>query len=392
MKIGIDIRCLSEGRRTGVEEYTINLLDKIFQEDKENEYVLFLNSWKKSKIDLDWTKKYENVKVKIFNFPNKILNLSLWYFSWPKLDKLLGGVDVFFMPNLNFVALSGKSKLLLTIHDLSFEYFPETFSLKRQWWHMFINPKRLIKKADKILAISQSTKEDLINFYKVNPKKIAVVYNGISEEFSRVDRNNPKLLEVKNRYSLPFNFILFLGTFEPRKNITGIVRAYEFLREEGNKELDRYKLVIAGSDGWKSKEIKKYIQDSKYSKDIHLVKYIENDDKVYVYNLASLFVYPSFFEGFGIPPLEAMKCGIPVVASNNSSLIETVGAGGITVDADHPDEIAMAARDFLLDKELSEKFIIRRLKQVQKFSWTKSAKKFLEIINEIDREGMPKSD
>lgn len=386
MKIGIDIRCLSEGRRTGVEEYTINLLDKIFQEDSKNEYVLFLNSWKKSKIDLRWIKKYKNVRVEIFNFPNKVLNLLLWYFGWPKLDKLLGGVDVFFMPNLNFVALSRKSKLLLTIHDLSFEYFPETFSLKRQWWHMFINPKRLIKKADKILAISQSTKEDLINFYKVSPKKIEVVYNGVSEEFNKVDRNNPKLLEVKNRYGLPFNFILFLGTFEPRKNITGIVRAYEFLREEGNKELDRYKLVIAGSDGWKSKDIKKYIQNSKYSKDICLVKYIENDDKVYVYNLASLFVYPSFFEGFGIPPLEAMKCSVPVVASNNSSLIETVGEGGIIVDADRPDEIALAARDFLLDKALSEKFIVRRLKQVQKFSWTKSAKKFLEVIDELDKD------
>ena len=383
MKIGIDIRCLSEGRRTGVEEYTINFLDKIFREDKDNRYILFLNSWKKSGLNLDWVKKYKNVEVKVFHFPNKILNLFLWYFNWPKIDKLLGGIDIFFMPNLNFVALSDKSKLILTVHDLSFEYFPETFSLKRQFWHIFINPKKLIQKSDKILAVSQSTKNDLINLYKVNFQKVEVIYNGISDEFRRIDRNDPKLLEIKSKYDLPFNFILFLGTFEPRKNIVGIVKAYEFLREKNDKTLDKYKLVIAGSAGWKSTKIKKSIKNSKYNKDIHLVKFIENKDKVYVYNLASLFVYPSFFEGFGIPPLEAMKCGVPVVASNNSALVETVGEGGIMVDADRPDEIALASCEFLFDKNLQEELAIKRFKQIQKFSWTKSAKKFLEVINGI---------
>ncbi|EKE20919.1 MAG: glycosyl transferase group 1 [uncultured bacterium] len=383
MKIGIDIRCLSEGRRTGVEEYSINLLDKIFKEGTKHEYVLFLNSWKKPGIDLDWIKKYKNVEIKMFHFPNKILNLFLWYLNWPKIDKLLGGVDIFFMPNLNFIALSSESKLILTIHDLSFEYFPESFSFKRRLWHVFINPKKLIKKASKVLAISDSTRDDLAVFYKIDPKKIEVIYNGISDEFTKIDRNNPKLLEVKNRYKLPFNFVLFLGTFEPRKNIIGIVQAYEILRDEKNKTLDRYKLVIAGSNGWKSKEIQKSIINSKYSQDIRWIKFIENEDKVYVYNLASLFVYPSFFEGFGIPPLEAMKCGVPVVAADNSSLVETVGEGGVMVDANRPDEIALASREFLLNKDFAESFSMDRFKQVQKFSWTKSAKKFLEVIEEM---------
>lgn len=383
MKIGIDIRCLSGGRRTGVEEYSINLLDKIFKEDTQNDYVLFLNSWKTPEIDLSWAKKYRNVTIKTFHFPNKILNLFLWYLNWPKVDKLLGGVDIFFMPNLNFIALSKESKLILTVHDFSFEYFPESFSLKRRLWHVFINPKRLVSRADKILAISGSTRDDLRYLYKVDSEKIEVIYNGISDELGRIDRNNPKLLEIKNKYNLPFKFILFLGTFEPRKNITGIVKAYEILREEGNKDLDRYKLVIAGSEGWKSNEIKKSIQNSEYSQDICWVKFIENEDKVYVYNLASLFIYPSFFEGFGIPPLEAMKCDVPVVAASNSALVETVGEGGVLVDANRPDEIALASREFLLNKAFAESFSIARLKQVQKFSWTKSAKKFLEVINSM---------
>lgn len=385
MKIGIDIRCLSEGRRTGVEEYSINLLNKIFEEDTKNEYVLFLNSWKEAQVDLTWINKYKNVKLRVSHFPNKILNLSMWYFNWPKVDKLLSGIDTFFMPNVNFVALSKEVKLILTMHDLSFEYYPETFSLKRRLWHVFINPKKLAQRADKILAISNSTKNDLINFYKIKAEKIEVVYNGIAEEFARLDRNNPKLLEVKEKYNLPFNFIFFLGTFEPRKNIIGIVRAYELLRESGDKKLEKFKLVIAGSEGWKSKEIVKNIKNSKYSQDIKLVKFIDNEDKVFVYNLAALFVYPSFFEGFGIPPLEAMKCGIPVVASNNSSLVETVGEGGILIDADYPDEIALAIKESLIDKDLQEEFVIKRFRQVQKFSWKKSAKKFIEIIEGISK-------
>ncbi|HBI17418.1 MAG: Glycosyl transferase group 1 [Candidatus Moranbacteria bacterium GW2011_GWF2_34_56] len=383
MKIGVDIRCLSEGRRTGVEEYSINFLDKIFKGDTTNNYILFLNSWKKSKIDLSWIKKYKNVTVKRFYFPNKILNLFLWYFNWPKIDKLLGGVNLFFMPNLNFIALSNEAKLILTIHDLSFEYFPESFSSKRRLWHVFINPKKLIAQASKILAVSRSTKEDLLSFYKIDPNKIEVIYNGISDELGRIDRNNPRLLEVKEKYKLPFKFILFLGTFEPRKNIIGIVKAYEILREEKNNELDRYKLIIAGSEGWKSKEIKENIMNSRYSDDILWIKFIENEDKVYVYNLSSIFVYPSFFEGFGIPPLEAMKCGIPVIASNNSSLVEIIGEGGIIIDATRPDELALALRESLLDKDFSESFSIGRIKQVQKFSWTKSANKFLEIISNM---------
>ena len=201
MKIGIDIRCLSEGRRTGVEEYTINLLKKIFKKDKQNEYILFLNSWKKSKADLKWLEKYSNVKVKTFRFPNKLLNFLFWYLQWPKIDRMLGGVDIFFMPNINFIANSKKAKLILTIHDLAFEQFPETFSWKRRVWHIFINPRRLARRADKIMAVSESTKNDIVRLYKIPADKIKIIYNGVSERFKVIDRNDPKLLKVKEKYT-----------------------------------------------------------------------------------------------------------------------------------------------------------------------------------------------
>lgn len=383
MKIGIDIRCLSEGRRTGVEEYSLNLLEKILKEDSDNKYVLFLNSWKKPKLEIDFLKNHKNVELKISRFPNKILNFFLWYFDWPKLDKLIGGVDVFFMPNLNFVALSPKVKLILTVHDLSFEYYPETFSWKRRLWHIFINPQKIIRRADKVLAVSDSTRNDLIGFYKINPAKVETVYNGVGEVFGRIDRNDPKLLRIKEKYALPFNFILFLGTFEPRKNIGGIVRAYERMRQEGGSQLEKYKLVIAGSEGWKSAKLKREIKKSSLAKDIYQVKFIDEEDKVFVYNLAALFVYPSFFEGFGLPPLEAIKCGVPVIVSDNSSMVETVGEAGILTDAFSADEIALAMKEFLIDKDLKKEFYPAGIRQAQKFTWTKAAKKFLEIVKKI---------
>jgi len=220
----------------------------------------------------------------------------------------------------------------------------------------------------------------LERIYKIPEEKIEVIYNGISEKLGVIDRNNPRLLEVKEKYDLPFNFILFLGTFEPRKNIIGAVRAYEILRRRGGKDMERFKLVIAGARGWKSRKIKKDIGRSEFREDILLLNFIEEDDKTYLYNLASLFVYPSFFEGFGIPPLEAMKCGINVVASNNSSMPEVVGGGGILVDADRPDEIAIAMRELILDKKAKEEISRERMRQVQKFSWGRSAREFIRML------------
>ena len=366
-----------------MEEYSLNLLEKILKEDSDNKYVLFLNSWKKPKLEIDFLKNYKNVELKISRFPNKILNFFLWYFDWPKLDKLIGGVDVFFMPNLNFVALSPKVKLILTVHDLSFEYYPETFSWKRRLWHIFINPQKIIRRADKVLAVSDSTRNDLIGFYKINPAKVETVYNGVGEVFGRIDRNDPRLLKIKEKYALPFNFILFLGTFEPRKNIGGIVKAYERMRQEGGNQLEKYKLVIAGSEGWKSAKLKREIRKSSLAKDIYQIKFIDEEDKVFVYNLAALFVYPSFFEGFGLPPLEAIKCGVPVIVSDNSSMVETVGEAGILTDAFSADEIALAMKEFLIDKDLKKEFYPAGIRQAQKFTWTKAAKKFLEIVKKI---------
>ncbi|EKE19179.1 MAG: mannosyltransferase B-like protein [uncultured bacterium] len=383
MRIGIDIRCLNDGKRTGVEEYTINLLENLFELDKKNEYILFLNSWRESHFDERIFSQYKNVKVKRFKYPNKLLNFCFWYLHWPHVDRMLGEVDVFFMPNINFISLSKKVKLVLAVHDLSYEIFPETFSLKRQAWHHFINPRNLCRRADRIIAVSDSTKADIISRWEISEKKVKRIYNGISDEIMQLDRNDPKLIEVKEKYHLPFNFIFYLGTVEPRKNIPTIVKAYDKLRSLNNLQLDKYKLVIAGGKGWKIKNILNIMRNAKYTQDIIFTSCITNEDKAAAYTLSSLFVYPSFFEGFGIPVLEAMRCGVPVITSNCSSLPEVVDQGAIMIDPDKPDELYVAMKEVLLNREFHLELAQRGLRQAIRFNWMTSARETLGIFEKI---------
>ncbi len=387
MRIGIDIRCLAEGRRTGVEEYTLNLLLNLFEIDRKNEYILFLNFWRKPAGDFSWTKKYPNVKIKRLNIPNKFLNFLFWYLDWPKIDKMIGGADVFFFPNLIFGAVSKRCKVVNTVHDLSFERYPWYFSLKRRLWHIFINPKKVCLRADQIIAVSRSSKNDIISLYKIDPQKVEMIYSAVSDKFAPIDRNEASLLKVKEKYGLPYKFILYLGTIEPRKNIVGLVQAYgqlqKFACESGDEELKKYKLVIAGEKGWLSGKIFWEINKAAFKKNIYIISFVSDKDKEYVYNLASLFVYPSFFEGFGFSPLEAMKCGTPVVTSDNSSLPEVVGKAGILVDPDRPDEIYRAMREVLGNRQLYDKLAREGLQKSQEFDWKKTAGSFLEILEKM---------
>jgi glycosyltransferase involved in cell wall biosynthesis len=387
MKICIDVRCLMQGRRTGVEEYTLNLLLGMFEEDKKNYYVLFYNAWKNPSFDFSIFEKFENVKIKRTKIPNKLLNFSFWYLSWPKIDELCGGADVLFMPNINFGATSKKCRLLLTMHDLSYERYPEHFSLKRRTWHSFINTKKICTQAEKIIAVSNSTKNDLVSLYKMGADKIEAVYSAVSDNFRIISRNDENLVKIKEKYKLPYKFFLYLGTIEPRKNISGIVQAYgelkKFASSDKNSDLGKYKLVVAGEKGWLSEKIYGEIMLSKNKEDVIVINSIPEEEKVYLYNLASLFVYPSFFEGFGFPPLEAMRCGIPVIVANNSSLPEIVGDGEILIDPDKPDEICQAMKEILLDRELEKTLIKKGLKKSNEFNWKETAFKYLGIIKKM---------
>lgn len=375
MRIGIDVRCLADGKRTGVEEYTLALLEKLFAQNANDEHVLFFNAWSKPvpEVITHFVERYPHVTLRAFRFPNKLLNVLLWYLSFPKIDRLVGGTDIFFLPNLNFCAVSKKSKLVVTAHDLSFELFPETFSLKQRLWHFCINFRRLLRRADAVIAVSQSTKNDLVG-YGVSEKKITVIHNGLGSQFAVMSRNNPELISVKEKYSLPYRYILYLGTFEPRKNILSIIRAYEAMRASLGEQGAKYALVLAGTRGWKCEEMFSAIESSPYREHILLPGFIDDCDKGALYNLASIFVYPSLYEGFGFPPLEAMASGVPVITSHSSSLPEIVGSAGILIDPYQPEELFLALCSLVQDQELRETLRSDGLIRVKEFSWEKTAK------------------
>ncbi len=384
MRIGIDIRSLAAGKRTGVEEYTIGLLRELFRSGTEHEYILFFNAWGTAEPDLAWASSYPNVTIRRFRIPNKLLNLSLWYLRYPKLDRLIGGADVFFMPNLNFAAFSRKTKLIITAHDLSFEFFPETFSWKQRLWHFAINFRSLLRRADRVIAVSHSTKDDLVTRYRLPEAKIAVIHSGIDERFRIMDRNDLSLLAVKEKYKLPYKFILYLGTIEPRKNLGALLSAFEaYQRSAVGEEMMRYELVLAGRPGWNYEELFAAIGRSVYRDKIHLIGFVDDADKPALYNLASLFVYPSFYEGFGFPPLEALRSGVPVIASHSASLPEVVGAAGVLVDPYRPDEIYQAMRNILGDKLYQARLRERVLAEQATFTWDTAGREFLDLVRKI---------
>jgi glycosyltransferase involved in cell wall biosynthesis len=382
MKIGIDIRTLMEKSYSGVSEYTFNLVKAILEEDSENEYKLFYNSGRDVKDRLP-VFNYKNVEVVSCRYPNKIFNYFLQkIFRYPKIDKILG-VDIFWMPHINFISLSKQSKKILTVHDLSFLRYRNFFNLRRNIWHSIINVKNLTGDADEIVTVSENTKNDLIELAGVNADKIDVVYSGLDEQYKIISKDDKNLSRIREKYILKDEFILFLGNLEPRKNIRGLIKAYNKFRKE-NFWAENIDLVIAGGVGWKARDIFKEKKKSEYKNDIKFLEYIPREEKVYLYNLASVFVYPSFYEGFGFPPLEAMACGIPVIASSVSSLPEVAGGQSFLVNPDSSEEISEAMKIIFSNKKVRDRLIKAGIEKVAELSWKKTAAKYLNIFQKMN--------
>ncbi len=353
--IGFDGRSFFDKHYTGVNQYAIALLRKMCRKFPKNEYVIFLNGFK-GKIDwekkMPWLKRQPNISIKRFFFPSKLLNFCLWFFRYPKIDKLIGGVDMFIAPNISFLAVSNKAKFILTIHDLSFERLPETFSFRRRFWHFIVNPRKLCQEADEIWTVSRSSKWDLENLYKINKEKIKVITPPYQPGFLKEKEFKEKEIEMfKRKYNLGKNIILYLGTIEPRKNLSRLVKSFEYLLKKKLISND-YQLILAGQLGWKYEKILNQIDISPFQDSIILTKFISAQEKKILYKLANIFVYPSIFEGFGVPVFEAMMAETPVVVANNSSLPEIVGECGIMIDPDKENDLIDAMELLANDQEL----------------------------------------
>lgn len=380
MKIGVDIRALMDKQYSGVSEYSSILLRTLLRLDSDNEYRLFYNSFRDVSARIGHF-EHPNLEIKRTRYPNKFFNYCLQKgFAWPKLDYLVGGADIFWSPHINFSRFSKDTKHVLTIHDISFLHYPEFFSYRKNFWHRALALKKLVNDCTAIVAVSENTRQDIIELLKVNPEKVHTIYSGVNPG---VPLPGPE--EERNffrRHELKSRFILYLGTIEPRKNIAGLIYAYNRLRDE-NVNLVDLQLVLAGGSGWRNRLIYRAWEESPYRRDIKFLGYVSAREKELLYHRAEVFIYPSYYEGFGLPPLEAMARNLPVITSNVSSLPEVVGPAALAVNPYDINEIAKALELVVTDDKLKNRLIKAGQEQIHNFSWEKTAKQYLELFKSL---------
>ncbi len=337
MKIGIDIRSLLDEPRSGVGEYTYNFLATIINKaPSDMTFVLFFSGAKIPKSIIDLKAEFSgNSQVEFYhlNIPNKIINFLWWLNLGPDLDKILK-TKVIWMPNFSFVKISKQAKLIITCHDISFVHFRHLYSLKGRLWHNFVNPIKLYRRADFICSVSNQTKQDLITL-GIDNKKIQTIYpiinlnnnlnNNLNTGNSEVSWKNLKI-----KFDLPDDFFLYIGTLDPRKNILALLEGYKKYKKSENNPI---KLVIGGRLGWNSHRYYSQIfSDIDSNSDIYYLGYVPASYKSTLYSQAVGFIFPSLYEGFGFPPVEAMNNNCPVIASFTGSLPEVVRGAAILID------------------------------------------------------------
>lgn len=363
---------------SGVGEYTTQLLRALFEIDRENEYVLF-SSGEESEFPIPFTRgDREGLRVRHLHIPtsNKLLNLRALLLQHPTLNwRVREPVDLIFLPNLNITTLPTDIPTVLTIHDLSFHHFPEFYSHKMRLWHKAVRPERLIKQATRIITPSQATTQDLIDTFAVDSARITTIPHGLDPIYS------PKMEArdhgVRSHLKLPKRFALFVGTLEPRKNLLGLI---EGIKQYRQKTKDDLHLVLAGKWGWKSTQLRHRLYKRDLRAWVHYLDYVPEKDKPALYRSATVFTWPSIYEGFGLPVLEAMACGTPVITSRNSSIPELTNDSAILIDPFNTGDISDALAQILFSSKLHQTMREHGLERAKNFSWKKTAIETLNVF------------
>ncbi len=377
MKIAIDIsQLIYEG--TGVANYTNQFVRNIISQDHDNEYLLFGMSLRKNKYLLDYFKSIESIKT---NVVCKFISLpqSIGNFLWNKLhilnlDSIIGKVDIFY--SSDWIQPPINAKKITTVHDLVIYKYPQTShpdivnsQKRRLYW--------VKKECDLIISDSEATKQDLIDILKIDPKKIEVIYPGIDEIFT--PSNNDEITRVKQKYGLFDQYFLFVGTMEPRKNLYKTINAFEKILNNPliNSRNIPLQMVIVGNSGWGDKH-----NISRFINNLGLVK---RCDLPALYSGASALVYPSLYEGFGLPVIEAMSCKCPVITSNRGSLKEIASDSAVFVDPQDEDDIAIKMTKIIIDNNLRQSLIKKGLLNAARFNWQDTVKKIIAQFDKLQK-------
>ncbi len=384
MRIGID--ALSVGNRSGSGVYTRKLVENLLAIDRQNEYVIL---WPEGLARLPVPRASNAMVIRVRSFnpiarsirsrlafsPAGTRQFKLDIFHFPaSVGPFLGPFEAFAL--VLGASARGRARTVVTVHDLSFLCHPECFGFfRRQYYRAAVG--RGAQLADAVIADSTSTRADLIELAGLPPERVCVVPLGVDPELRPV-RDERVLRSVREKYSLPAQFLLFIGTIEPRKNIERVIESFASIADR-----IPHHLVIAGRKGWKYLDVFRTVNRLQLRSRVHFTGRIEEPDVDALYALADIFVWPSLYEGFGLPVIEAMACGVPVVTSNTSSLPEVAGNAALTVDPVSTDEIAQAIMRILNDAPLRGELIARGFVRASELTWRRTAASTLLVYEQL---------
>lgn len=371
MRIGIDAHAIGTGL-AGNETYIKNLIPALAEIDSNNQYIIFVT---RSESTVAGIEKFPHVRVCRVWPHTRYVRIPL---SLP-LAVLRTGVDLLHVqytaPPWNFVPV------VTTIHDISFEHLPQ-FYTPRERWFFKLAIGYTARHAAKILTDSEYSRQDIIQTYDLPADRVVVTPLGVSPLFRPV-READRIESVKKEYGITREYLLSVGSLQPRKNLVRLITAYVRLR--AREEDFAPQLVIVGKRAWLYQDIFRAARTSGYLSDIIFTDYVPDEDLPMLYGGATVFIYPSMFEGFGLPVLEAMACGVPVITSNSSSLPEVAGEAALLVDPYDETALEKAILRLVSDDRLRQKLSLEGLRQAQKFSWRRTAELTLQVYEDVVR-------
>ena len=366
LRIAIDAHSVGTGLG-GNESYATNLIEALAEIDSHNEYTLYVT--KQVAVD-----RYQN------RWPNFFVRQTLPHSPLVRIPLTLSAelrlrpVDLL---HVQYTAPPfSPCPIVSTIHDLAFEHLPQTFN-RRSWMQLRLTVRRTAKKAAQIITVSDYSKRDIIETYGVPPERITVTYEAAPSGFRPVE-SEKELQRVRQTYGIEGDYILSVGSIQPRKNLKRLIAAYSNLRQK-RPEGKLPQLVVVGKSAWLYEETLRAIKELELSRSVILTGYVPEADLPALYSGAVCFVYPSYFEGFGLPPLEAMKCGTPVIVGNRTSLPEVVGDAGVLVDPFDVDDIAAAIEKVIGDSDLRSQLSVKGLERAGLFDWRETARQTLAV-------------